>query len=135
MSATNDMLTGLTQATAALGMTRAWRMPSGQGFDLAAALFGAPDAAFDRLPSQAQALLLQGLILDFTARALPGPGAGLRAMDMRRACHPSCRGTVRSPGQSSRARTRDCGDRHRGGRPARAGWPKPRQPSACRPPR
>ena len=67
MSAPGAPLTGLSRSSATLGLTRsmthAWRA---QGFDLAAALFGAADAAFERLPSQAQALLLQGLILDFT---------------------------------------------------------------------
>ncbi|WP_198376126.1 bifunctional enoyl-CoA hydratase/phosphate acetyltransferase [Neoroseomonas rubea] len=81
---TQEVLTGLSQASAPVGLAR--RMTHAiraQGFDLAAALFGAPDAAFERLPSQAQALLMQGLVLDFTARALPGPGAELRAMDLR----------------------------------------------------
>jgi phosphotransacetylase len=77
------MLTGLSQSTAALGLTRSMTHAlRAQGFDLAAALFGAPDTAFERLPGQARALLLQGLILDFTARALPGPGAELRHLDM-----------------------------------------------------
>lgn len=38
MSTTDTMLTGLSQASAPLGMTHA---PPAQGFDLAAALFGA----------------------------------------------------------------------------------------------
>lgn len=83
MSTTDTILTGLSQTSAFVGLTR--RMAHAvraQGFDLAAALFGAPDAAFDRLPSQAQALLLNGLVLDFTARALPGPGATLRRLDL-----------------------------------------------------
>ncbi|PWS36075.1 enoyl-CoA hydratase [Falsiroseomonas bella] len=84
MTTSEACLTGLSQSSAALGLTRSMtHVLRVQGFDLAAALFGAPDAAFDRLPSQAQALLLQGLILDFTARALPGPGAELRALEMR----------------------------------------------------
>ncbi len=83
MSTTDTMLTGLSQATAPVGLTRGMTHTlRAQGFDLAAALFGAPDTAFDHLPSQAQALLQQGLILDFTARALPGPGATLRSMDL-----------------------------------------------------
>ncbi|BDG74320.1 bifunctional enoyl-CoA hydratase/phosphate acetyltransferase [Roseomonas fluvialis] len=90
MSPTDTMLTGLSQASAPVGLTRG--MTHGlraQGFDLAAALFGAPDAAFDDLPSQAQALLLSGLVLDFTARALPGPGATLRSLDLTPGLLPS----------------------------------------------
>ncbi|WP_370287444.1 hypothetical protein [Roseomonas sp. HF4] len=83
MSTSDTMLTGLSQASAPVGLTRGMTHAlRAQGFDLAAALFGAPDAAFDSLPSQAQALLLNGLVLDFTARALPGPGATLRSLDL-----------------------------------------------------
>jgi phosphotransacetylase len=83
MSTPDAMLTGLSRSTAARGLSR--RMTHvfrAQGFDLAAALFGASEAPFDRMPSQAQALLLQRLILDFTAHVLPGPGAELRSLDM-----------------------------------------------------
>lgn len=56
MSATDAVLTGLAQASAPVGLTRGMTHTlRAQGFDIAAALFGAPDAAFDRLPSQARA--------------------------------------------------------------------------------
>lgn len=55
MSTPDALLTGLSQTSAALGLTRSMTHAlRAQGFDLAAALFGAPDAAFERLPSQAQ---------------------------------------------------------------------------------
>ncbi len=84
MSPDAALLTGLSQSSATPGLTRKMtHAVRAQGFDLAAALFGAPDASFDQLPSQARALLLQGLILDFTARALPGPGGELLSMELR----------------------------------------------------
>jgi hypothetical protein len=44
MSTTDTMLTGYSQASAPLGMTRGMtHAPPAQGFDLAAALFGAPE--------------------------------------------------------------------------------------------
>jgi phosphate acetyltransferase len=54
-----------------------------RGFDLAAALFGAPEADKARLPDAAHALIVQRLVLDFTARRLPGPGSEVLAEELR----------------------------------------------------
>ncbi|MEO3475832.1 bifunctional enoyl-CoA hydratase/phosphate acetyltransferase [Roseomonas sp. CAU 1739] len=79
-----DALTGLTQESARVGLTGTLRHTiKPQGFDLAAALFGAPDEAFDQMPTQAHTLVLQGLVLEFTARCLPGPGSVIIAQDLR----------------------------------------------------
>ncbi len=78
------LLAGLARTIAFVGQSvRLERELRPQGFDLAAAMFGAPDEGFDRLPSQAHALLLESLILDFTVRGLPGPGAEILVQEIR----------------------------------------------------
>jgi phosphate acetyltransferase len=71
----NAVLVGLSRATATLGLTATSEhdLPE-RGFDIVAALFGAPDAAPGKLPDAALALLVHGMILDFIACRLPGPG-------------------------------------------------------------
>src|SRR3954470_432587 len=54
-----------------------------RGFDLVAALFGAPGQARDKMPDAANAMLTQGIVLDFTARRLPGPGCEILSQDLR----------------------------------------------------
>ena len=79
----DEILVGLTRDTARLGLTRTHSQTiRAQGFDLAAALFPVAPSSSTVLPSQAQALLLDAVILDFTARCLPGPGADLVSMQV-----------------------------------------------------
>ena len=71
----NAALVGLSRADATLGLAATSEHElQERGFDVVAALFGTPDAAPGRLPDAALALLLHGMILDFVARRLPGPG-------------------------------------------------------------
>jgi hypothetical protein len=71
----NAVLVGLSRANATLGLTATSEhdLPE-RGFDIVAALFGAADAAPGKLPDAALALLVHGIILDFIACRLPGPG-------------------------------------------------------------
>ena len=71
----NAALVGLSRANATLGLAATSEHDlQERGFDVVAALFGTPDAAPGRLPDAALALLMHGMILDFVARRLPGPG-------------------------------------------------------------
>ena len=71
----NAALVGLSRANATLGLAATSEHDlQERGFDVVAALFGTPDAAPGRLPDAALALLMHGIILDFVARRLPGPG-------------------------------------------------------------
>ena len=68
-------LVGLSRATATPGLVATSQHElQERGFDVVAALFGTPDAAPGTLPDAALALLLHGIILDFIASRLPGPG-------------------------------------------------------------
>lgn len=68
-------LVGLSRGDAALGLVAtAEHVLQERGFDVVAALFGTPDAPPGQLPDAALALLMHGMILDFLARRLPGPG-------------------------------------------------------------
>jgi phosphate acetyltransferase len=53
-----------------------------RSFDLVAALFGAPGQARDKMPDAANAMLTQGIVLDFTARRLPGPGCEILSQEL-----------------------------------------------------
>ena len=71
----NAALVGLSRANATQGLAAtSEHVLQERGFDVVAALFGTPDAAPGKLPDAALALLLHGIILDFVARRLPGPG-------------------------------------------------------------
>jgi phosphotransacetylase len=68
-------LVGLSRGNAAPGLAAtAEHELQERGFDIVAALFGTPDAEPGKLPDAALALLMHGIILDFVARRLPGPG-------------------------------------------------------------
>src|SRR3954469_3235613 len=74
-----------------------------RSFDLVAALFGVPNPARDLLPDAAHALLVQGILLDFTARCMPGPGCEILSQELRFAIDPvpgdriAVQGTVSAP--------------------------------------
>lgn len=71
----NPVLVGLSRASATLGLAATSEHElQERGFDVVAALFGTPDAPPGKLPDAALALLMHGMILDFIARRLPGPG-------------------------------------------------------------
>lgn len=71
----NAALVGLSRASTTLGLAATSEHElQERGFDVVAALFGTPDAAPGKLPDAALALLMHGMILDFVARRLPGPG-------------------------------------------------------------
>jgi hypothetical protein len=72
------VLVGLSRANATLGLTATSEhdLPE-RGFDIVAALSGAPDRAAGKLPDAALALLVHGIILDFIACRLPGPGCNV----------------------------------------------------------
>jgi phosphate acetyltransferase len=69
-------IVGLARGEVFVGLTAsAEHLLEERGFELAGALFGAPEADAARLPDAAYALIVQRLVLDFTARRLPGPGS------------------------------------------------------------
>ncbi|WP_270936220.1 bifunctional enoyl-CoA hydratase/phosphate acetyltransferase [Falsiroseomonas oryzae] len=75
---------GLSRQDALVGLTAtAEHRLEQRGFDLVAALFGAPDAAPGEMPDAANALILQSIVLDFAARSLPGPGCEVLAEELR----------------------------------------------------
>ena len=77
------MLVGLARDAAFVGLSaRAEHVLEERGFDLVAALFGAPDAGKARLPDAAYALLIQRAVLDFVACHLPGPGSDILAEEL-----------------------------------------------------
>ncbi|MCZ8148072.1 MAG: bifunctional enoyl-CoA hydratase/phosphate acetyltransferase [Roseomonas sp.] len=77
-------LVGLSRRDAAPGLTAtSEHMLQERGFDLVAALFGTPDAEPGKLPDAALALLMHGIILDFIARRMPGPGSEVLSQEVR----------------------------------------------------
>jgi phosphate acetyltransferase len=83
-SETSGMIVGLARSQVFVGQTAtAEHLLQEQGFDLAAGLFGAPEASKAHLPDAAYALVVESLILDFAARRLPGPGAEMLAQELR----------------------------------------------------
>ena len=84
------LLIGLSRRDAAPGLTvTAEHALQERAFDVVAALFGAPDGDRGRLPDAALALLVHGIILDFIATRLPGPGAEVLSEDVRFAMDPA----------------------------------------------
>jgi phosphate acetyltransferase len=84
------LLVGLSRRDAAPGMSASSEhVLQERGFDVVAALFGTPDAAPGKLPDAALALLMHGMILDFVARRLPGPGSEVLAQEIRFAMDPA----------------------------------------------
>ncbi|WP_431267682.1 bifunctional enoyl-CoA hydratase/phosphate acetyltransferase [Dankookia sp. P2] len=79
-----EQLIGLTRDNIAIGMTASIEhVLQERSFDLVAALFGVPNPARDLLPDAANALLVQGILLDFTARCMPGPGCDILSQELR----------------------------------------------------
>ncbi len=79
-----EQLVGLTRDNIHIGMTASIEhVLQERSFDLVAALFGMPDPARDLLPDAARALLVQGIVLDFTARCMPGPGCEILSQELR----------------------------------------------------
>jgi phosphate acetyltransferase len=79
-----DQLVGLSRDDVRIGMTvAAEHVLQERSFDLVAALFGAPGQARDKMPDAANAMLTQGIVLDFTARRLPGPGCEILSQELR----------------------------------------------------
>jgi phosphotransacetylase len=81
---TTDRLVGLSRDEVQVGLTASIdHVLQDRSFDLVAALFGTPGSGRDRLPDAAYALLVQGIVLDFTARQLPGPGCEILSEELR----------------------------------------------------
>ena len=79
-----EQLVGLTRDNIHIGMTASIEhVLQERSFDLVAALFGVPNPARDLLPDAANALLVQGILLDFTARCMPGPGCDILSQELR----------------------------------------------------
>jgi phosphotransacetylase len=86
----NAALVGLSRASATLGLAATSEHElQERGFDVVAALFGTPDAAPGKLPDAALALLMHGMILDFVARRLPGPGCDVLVERIRFVADPA----------------------------------------------
>src|SRR3954453_11082203 len=84
-----DQLARLARDEARIGLSAsAEHVLQERSFDLVAALFGTPGPDRDRMPDAANAMLVQGIVLDFTARRLPGPGCEILAQDLRFALDP-----------------------------------------------
>jgi phosphate acetyltransferase len=83
-------LVGLSRRDAAPGMSASIEhVLRERGFDVVAALFGVPDAGAGKPPGAALTLLVQGIILDFVARGLPGPGCEVLAQEVRYVMDPA----------------------------------------------
>jgi phosphate acetyltransferase len=79
-----DLLVGLSRDDARVGLTvSAEHALQERSFDLVGAMFGTQGLGRDRLPDAAYALLVQGIVLDFTARRLPGPGCEVLSEELR----------------------------------------------------
>jgi phosphate acetyltransferase len=84
-----DPLVGLARDEVRIGLSATTEhVLQERSFDLVAALFGAPGSDRDRMPDAANAMLVQGIVLDFTARRLPGPGCEVLAQELRFALDP-----------------------------------------------
>jgi phosphotransacetylase len=83
-------LVGLSRRDAAPGISAtSEHILQQRGFDVVAALFGTPDAAPGTLPDAALAMLMHGIVLDFLARHLPGPGSEVLWQETRFAMDPA----------------------------------------------
>jgi phosphate acetyltransferase len=81
---TTDCLVGFSRDEVQVGlMASIDHVLQDRAFDLVAALFGTPGAGRDHLPDAAYALLTQSIVLDFTARQLPGPGCEILSQELR----------------------------------------------------
>ena len=76
-------VTGLDRS-APLGLTaRTEHVLKQRAFDLVAALLGAPAQVPGSLPDAAHVWIVQGMVLDFLALHLPGPGAEVLSQELR----------------------------------------------------
>lgn len=83
-SQTPEQIVGLSRDDIRNGMTvTIEHVLQERSFDLVAALFGEPNQSRDKLPDAANAMLTQGIVLDFTARRLPGPGCEILSQELR----------------------------------------------------
>ncbi|WP_237214113.1 bifunctional enoyl-CoA hydratase/phosphate acetyltransferase [Falsiroseomonas oryziterrae] len=88
-------LIGLSRRDAAPGMSAtSEHVLQQRGFDVVAALFGTPNAEPAKLPDAALALLMHGIILDFLARRMPGPGSEMLSQEIRFVMDPAVGDTV-----------------------------------------
>jgi phosphate acetyltransferase len=77
-------LIGLSRDEVQVGLTASIdHVPQDRSFDLVAAFFGTAASGRDHLPDAAYILLVQGIVLDFSARRLPGPGCEILAQELR----------------------------------------------------
>jgi len=76
-------ITGLDRAAPAGVSARAEYTLQQRAFDLVAALLGAPVQGQGALPDAAHVWIVQGMVLDFLALHLPGPGAEVLSEDLR----------------------------------------------------
>ena len=115
-------LVGLSRRDAAPGMSAtSEHVLEERGFDLVAALFGGPDSHGAKLPDAALALLVHGIVLDFVARHLPGPGSDVLAQEIHFAMDPAVGDKVVVSGTADvPPRGRHGGHRADGGLRARA---------------
>jgi hypothetical protein len=78
-----DQTVGLSRDDVYTGMTvTAGHMLQERSFDLVAALFGAPDQTSGEIPDAANAMLTQGVVLDFNAHRLPGSGSEVLSQEL-----------------------------------------------------
>jgi phosphotransacetylase len=81
---TSALLVGRSRDEVAIGLTaKTEQMLQERAFNVAAAMFGTPEADRAQLPDAAYALIVHSLILDLLARHLPGPGAEILSEELR----------------------------------------------------
>ncbi|WP_207538154.1 bifunctional enoyl-CoA hydratase/phosphate acetyltransferase [Sabulicella rubraurantiaca] len=91
--------TGPSRDDVRIGLTAtAERALQDRAFDVAAAMLGVPGRDHAGAPDAAEALMLQGIVLDFVTRHLPGPGCRLLSEDLRLSMVPAPGDTVRVTG-------------------------------------
>ena len=79
-----EPLVGLSRDEIRIGLTAtSERALQDRAFDLAAAMLGVPGHGDAGAAGAPEALLLQGLVLDFVTRRLPGPGSRVLSEDLR----------------------------------------------------
>ena len=76
-------VTGLDRSALEGLSARTEHMLQQRAFDLVAALLGAPIQPQGALPDAAHVWIVQGMVLDFLALHLPGPGAQILSQELR----------------------------------------------------
>jgi phosphotransacetylase len=98
-SETSELLVGRSRDETFVGLTDAVEQQLRErAFDVAAAIFGVPEADRSRLPDAAYALLIHGVVLDFAARRLPGPGSEILNEELRFLADPAIGDNVKVVG-------------------------------------